>query len=94
MVSTTGREFSHSTSELPHAKAHTKGTGAHPANGGFVLQANWPNFLNYSEESAFAGQSRIVSRAGEVLAQLPTATAGIGLVSLADTGIDWLPQDA
>lgn len=57
--------------------------------GAFIIQANWPNSLNYPEESAEAGQSIVLSPTGDELIRLPMAAAGVGVFDLGDTTFDW-----
>ena len=60
----------------------------------FIVQANWPNSLNYPDESVEAGRSVVVDPAGEVLLTLPTAEAGVAVFALGESTFEWHPQDA
>jgi len=60
----------------------------------FIVQANWPNSLNYPEESTYAGQSVVISPAGEVLMRLPVAEAGVAVFLLGESAYGWFRQDA
>lgn len=60
----------------------------------FIVQANWPNSLNYPDESVAAGQSAVIGPTGALLLRLPTAQAGIGIFDLGQTAFDWHPQPA
>jgi predicted amidohydrolase len=61
--------------------------------GAFLVQANWPNSLNYPEESEFAGQSVVISPVGVVLMRLPVAEAGLAVFTLGASKFDWQPQE-
>jgi omega-amidase len=54
--------------------------------GAWIVQANWPNSLNYPAESEFAGQSAVIDPSGEVALRLPIAQAGIGVFTLGAHG--------
>ncbi|MDP3084525.1 MAG: hypothetical protein Q8N44_12685, partial [Rubrivivax sp.] len=58
----------------------------------YVVQANWPNALNYPEKSANAGKSAVVSPTGKLLFRLPQAAPGLGLFSLGDETCAWYPR--
>ncbi|MDE2092283.1 MAG: carbon-nitrogen hydrolase family protein [Burkholderiales bacterium] len=60
----------------------------------FVVQANWPNSLNYPEEGTHAGQSVVIDPAGAILLRLPRAEAGVAIFELGDTSYDWQVQEA
>jgi omega-amidase len=60
----------------------------------FVIQANWPNSLNYPEESEHAGQSVVISPAGRVMLRLPRAQAGWAWFSLGESSYAWHAQEA
>jgi predicted amidohydrolase len=49
-----------------------------------IVQANWPNSLNYPEKSSTAGRSVVVSPSGNVEFTLPAAEAGLGIFNLGD----------
>jgi omega-amidase len=55
----------------------------------YVVQANWPNSLNYPEESAFAGQSIVVDPQGEELIRLPISQAGVAIFTLGARTFGW-----
>jgi omega-amidase len=55
----------------------------------YVVQANWPNSLNYPEESEFAGQSIVIDPQGEELMRLPVSQAGIATFELGARVFDW-----
>jgi omega-amidase len=57
--------------------------------GAWIVQANWPNSLNYPAESAFAGQSVVIDPSGEFAVRLPIAQAGVGVFSLGSTQFSW-----
>jgi omega-amidase len=57
--------------------------------GAYVVQANWPNSLNYPAESEFAGQSIVIDPRGEVLLRLPIAQAGVATFELGARAFDW-----
>lgn len=61
--------------------------------GAFVLQANWPNSLNYPDESAKTGASAVISPSGELLFRLPRATAGVGLFTLGESSYRWIARE-
>lgn len=58
----------------------------------FIIQSNWPNSLNYPEESAEAGHSLVISPGGEILVRLPMAEAGVGVFELGSSRFDWRAQ--
>ncbi len=60
--------------------------------GAFIIQANWPNSLNYPEESAQAGHSLVISPDGEPLLRLPMAEAGVGIFDLGGSQCEWFAQ--
>jgi omega-amidase len=55
----------------------------------FVVQSNWPNSLNYPDESAFAGQSEVIDARGEKLLCLPRSQAGLAVFELGASDYDW-----
>lgn len=59
------------------------------ATGAFVVQTNWPNALNRPEESTDAGQSIVVSPAGDVMFRLPRQASGIGVFTLGERDFEW-----
>lgn len=72
---------------LQHAQQLARRTQA------FVIQSNWPNSLNYPEESAEAGHSLVIGPDGEVLLRLPVAEAGVGVFELGKSQSAWYAQD-
>jgi len=58
----------------------------------FIIQANWPNSLNYPEESAQAGHSLVIDPDGETLLRLPMAEAGVGIFDLGGSQCEWFAQ--
>jgi len=77
-----GSESTH----VQHAQLLARRTGA------FIIQANWPNSLNYPEESAEAGHSVVLDPSGEELIRLPMAAAGVGVFDLGQTDLQWHAQ--
>jgi omega-amidase len=77
-----GSESTH----VQHAQQLARCTGA------FIIQANWPNSLNYPEESAEAGHSVVLDPSGEELIRLPMAAAGVGVFELGQTELEWHAQ--
>ncbi len=57
--------------------------------GAWIVQANWPNSLNYPAESEFAGQSAVINPRGEIVFRLPIAQAGVGVFSLETIAYAW-----
>jgi omega-amidase len=57
-----------------------------------IVQANWPNSLNYPAESEFAGQSVVIDPNGEVSLRLPVAKAGVGIFAFGDAQFAWYPS--
>jgi omega-amidase len=57
--------------------------------GAYLVQANWPNSLNYPAESEFAGQSIVIDPRGEVLLRLPIAQAGVATFELGARRFEW-----
>jgi omega-amidase len=74
------------TTHVQHAQQLARCTGA------FIIQANWPNSLNYPEESAEAGHSVVLDPSGEELIRLPMAAAGVGVFNLGQTEFEWHAQ--
>ena len=62
--------------------------------GAFLVQANWPNSLNYPEESTFAGQSVVIGPGGELVMRLPVARAGVAVFELGASTHTWHEQAA
>jgi omega-amidase len=60
--------------------------------GAYVVQSNWPNSLNYPEESKESGHSIVISPGGETMFRLPKAKPGIGLFNLGESHYDWFPE--
>jgi predicted amidohydrolase len=58
--------------------------------GAFVVQANWPNSLNYPEQGAETGHSAVIAPDGALLFRLPKASAGIGCFDLGAAHCEWL----
>jgi omega-amidase len=58
-------------------------------SGAYVVQANWPNSLNYPAESEFAGQSIVIDPQGDVLLRLPIAQVGVATFELGERTFDW-----
>ncbi len=56
----------------------------------FVVQANWPNSLNYPEESEFAGQSIVINPHGETVMRLPRAQVGVAVFELGAREFEWV----
>ena len=77
-----GSESTH----VQHAQQLARCTGA------FIIQANWPNSLNYPEESAEAGHSVVLDPSGEELIRLPMAAAGVGVFDLGQSNLQWHAQ--
>lgn len=61
--------------------------------GAFVIQSNWPNSLNYPDESAKTGASAVIAPTGELMFRLPRATAGIGVFTLGESSYRWDPPE-
>jgi omega-amidase len=59
------------------------------ACGAWIVQANWPNSLNYPVESEFAGQSIVIDPDGETLLRLPVAAYGVGVFDLGSKRFNW-----
>jgi predicted amidohydrolase len=57
-----------------------------------IVQANWPNSLNYPEKSSTAGRSVVVSPNGNVELALPAAESGLGIFNLGEGSFQWLAQ--
>jgi omega-amidase len=55
----------------------------------YVVQANWPNSLNYPAETEFSGQSIVIDPQGEVLLRLPIAQVGVATFDLGARTFDW-----
>jgi omega-amidase len=60
--------------------------------GAFVLQANWPESLNYPESSACTGRSVVIRPDGEIAFALPQAQAGLAVFNLGESSYAWHPQ--
>jgi len=58
----------------------------------YVVQANWPNSLNYPAEGAEQGRSIVIAPTGQTLLRLPKAESGIGIFSLGSSQFDWYPD--
>ena len=61
--------------------------------GAWMVQANWPNALNYPERGATAGRSVVISPEGRVQIALPQAAPGVGIFELGSAALDWYPED-
>ena len=57
-----------------------------------IVQANWPNSLNYPEKSSTAGRSIVVSPSGSIELALPMAESGLGIFNLGESSFVWLAQ--
>lgn len=57
--------------------------------GTYVVQSNWPNSLNYPEESAKSGRSAVISPDGELMFRLPQAAPGVGRFVLGQATPAW-----
>lgn len=79
-----GSESTH----VQHAQRLARYTAA------FIIQSNWPNSLNYPEESAQAGHSLVIGPDGTILFRLPMATAGVGVFELGQPTFEWYAQTA
>lgn len=77
-----GSESTH----VQHAQQLARCTGA------LIVQANWPNSLNYPEESAEAGHSLVLDAAGDEILRLPMAAPGVGIFDLGQKKVEWHPQ--
>jgi omega-amidase len=55
----------------------------------WIVQANWPNSLNYPAESEFSGQSVVINPSGEVAIRLPVAQSGVGVFELGTARFAW-----
>lgn len=58
----------------------------------YIVQANWPNSLNYPEKSSTTGGSVVVSPGGSIELVLPAAASGIGIFNLGESAFAWLAQ--
>lgn len=56
----------------------------------YVVQSNWPDSLNYPEESAEQGHSVVISPEAEILFRLPKAAAGVGFFEYGKTTLRWI----
>lgn len=59
----------------------------------YVVQSNWPNSLNYPQESTHAGESVVLGPDGEILLTLPRAEAGVALFVLGESSFEWFPEE-
>ena len=62
------------------------------ATGCWMVQTNWPNALNRPEESVDAGNSGVVSPAGQLLFRLPNEAAGVGVFNMGERSFTWHAQ--
>lgn len=60
--------------------------------GAWVLQANWPQSLNYPALSARTGRSVVVGPTGEISFALPQAQPGWAVFNLGESSYAWHPQ--
>jgi omega-amidase len=60
--------------------------------GAYVIQSNWPNSLNYPEESKESGHGVVISPQGETMFRLPKAQPGTGIFNLGESRYDWIPE--
>jgi omega-amidase len=77
-----GSESTH----VQHAQQLARRTGA------YIIQVNWPNSLNYPEESAEAGHSLVLDPDGQTPLRLPMAAAGVGVFDLGRNEFEWHAQ--
>lgn len=56
----------------------------------YVVQSNWPDSLNYPEESAHQGHSVVIAPSGKLMFRLPKAEVGLGVFALGDASYDWI----
>ena len=59
----------------------------------YFVQSNWPNSLNYPEQSPYAGASVVVAPNGEVLFALPGAEAGLAVFVLGERSYEWSREE-
>ena len=55
----------------------------------WIVQANWPNSLNYPELSPRTGRSAVIAPDGEIAFRLPQATPGVATFALGDRDFQW-----
>jgi omega-amidase len=76
---------------LDHAEHHIDDACALAAHTrAYVIQSNWPDSLNYPEESAEQGHSIVISPRGDRMFRLPKASAGIGVFKLGESTFHWI----
>jgi omega-amidase len=74
-----------------HAERHIDDACALAAHTrAYVIQSNWPDSLNYPQESAEQGHSVVISPRGEIMFRLPKAKAGIGVFKLGESTFHWI----
>ena len=59
----------------------------------WIVQANWPNSLNYPELSPRTGRSAVIAPDGEIAFRLPQATPGVATFALGDRDFQWAGWD-
>ena len=62
--------------------------------GAYVVQANWPNSLNYPELTPTTGRSAVIAPDGRLLFRLPAAEPGIAVFELGASVYEWRRSDA
>jgi predicted amidohydrolase len=62
------------------------------ACGAWVLQSNWPNALNRPEETEGCGHSACIDPSGRLRWRLPVQGHGIGVFTLGEDDLVWLPD--
>lgn len=62
--------------------------------GAFIVQANWPNSLNYPAESEQSGQSVVIDPLGRIVLKLPRAESGVAVFALGEPAYEWRPEGA
>lgn len=59
----------------------------------YLIQANWPNSLNYPEESAESGRSVVINPRGDIELALPAARPGLAVFAPGEGLLDWQEHD-
>jgi omega-amidase len=62
-------------------------------SGTYIVQANWPNSLNYPAESEHSGQSVVIDPQGKLVLKLPRAEPGVAIFALGESAYEWRPCD-
>jgi predicted amidohydrolase len=62
--------------------------------GAWVVQANWPNALNYPETSPGTGRSVVIAPDGNILLALPPAAPGVGVFNLGSSTLNWHAEES